>query len=71
MIDEHINKHGLTNKEYKVIIEMAKGHTNKEIASVLHITEDTVKYRLKQLFKKWNISSREAAIRIARDKSLL
>ena len=71
VIDEQIYKHGLTNKEYKVIIEMAKGHTNKEIASVLHITEDTVKYRLKQLFKKWNISSRDAAIRIARDKSLL
>ena len=66
-----ITQYGLTHKEYKVIQEMAKGHTNKEIASILYITEDTVKYRLKQLYKKWQVTSRDAALRIARDKCLL
>ena len=50
---------------------MAKGHTNKDIASILYITEDTVKYRLKQLYKKWQVTSRDAALRIAGDKCLL
>ena len=66
-----LDKHDLTHKEYKVIKEMAKGHTNKEIASSLYITEDTVKYRLKQLFRKWQVTSRKAAVRMARDKSLV
>ena len=66
-----ISRYGLTDKEYKVIKVMAKGHTNKEIASILCITEDTVKYRLKKLYKKWQVTSRDAAIRTARDKCLL
>lgn len=69
--NKHVNLHGLTPKEFRVITEMAKGQTNKEIASSLYITEDTVKYRLKKLFKKWNVSSRDDAVRMARDKSLL
>ena len=52
-------------------MELAKGQSNKEIASILYISEDTVKYRLKKLFKKWQVSSRDAVIRMARDKSLL
>ena len=69
--NKNVNKYGLTQKEYKVILELAKGQSNKEIASRLYISEDTVKYRLKKLFKKWQVSSRDAAIRTARDKSLL
>ena len=71
VVNKHFCKYGLTQKEYKVIMELAKGHTNREIASVLYISEDTVKYRLKKLFKKWQVTSRDAAIRMARDKSLL
>ena len=70
-VNKRINKYGLTHKEYKVIMELAKGQSNKEIASILCISEDTVKYRLKKLFKKWQVSSRDAAVRMARDKSLL
>ena len=71
MVRERFNKHGLTHKEYRVIKEIVKGHTNKEIASVLFISEDTVKYRLKQLYKKWHVTSRDAAIKLARDKALV
>ena len=70
-VDKHVYLYGLTRKEYRVITEIAKGHTNKEIASNLCITEDAVKYRLKKLFRKWNVSSRGDAVRMARDKSLL
>lgn len=68
---ERLAGFGITQKEYKVVTELVKGYTNKEIASILHISEDTVKYRLKKLFSKWDISSREAVILKAREKSLL
>ena len=71
VVNKHFDKYGLTQKEYRVIMELAKGLSNKEIASMLYISEDAVKYRLKKLFKKWKVSSRDAAIRMARDKSLL
>lgn len=70
-VNKHVCLYGLTHKEYRVVTEMAKGHTNKEIASNLCITEDAVKYRLKKLFRKWNVSSRDEAVRMARDKSIL
>lgn len=70
-INKFVNLFGLTPKEYRVITEIARGHTNKEIATKLHISENTVKYRLKQLFRKWQVTSRQAALRMARDKSLV
>ena len=71
MTDKRIRKYDLTLKEYKVVMELVKGYNNKEIASMLYVSEDTVKYRLKRLFKKWNVSSRDAVIRKAKEKSLI
>ena len=34
----------LTKREQEVLREIAKGRSNKEIAAVLHITEQTVKH---------------------------
>ena len=69
--NKQLNRHGLTLKEYKVLMELVKGLSNKDIASELNISDDAVKYRLKKLFKKWKVPSRDAAIRMARDKSIL
>lgn len=69
--NNRIKKYDLTLKEYKVVMELVKGYNNREIASMLYISEDTVKYRLKRLFKKWDVSSRDAVIRKAKEKSLI
>ncbi len=70
-VNERLAEFDLTPKEYKVITELAKGYTNKEIASILYISEDAVKYRLKKLFRKWDVTSRAAAVRKARDSAIL
>ncbi len=53
----------LSDKEMEVLTLLVKGLGNKEMASNLKITEDTVKSRLKTLFSKLKVRDRtEAAI---------
>ncbi|MBK8478402.1 MAG: response regulator transcription factor [Opitutaceae bacterium] len=51
----------LTLREVEVLQLVAKGRSNKEIASGLSIAEDTVKSHLKTLFTKLGVQDRTAA----------
>ncbi len=51
----------LTLREVEVLQLVAKGRSNKEIASGLSIAEDTVKSHLKTLFAKLGVQDRTAA----------
>jgi DNA-binding NarL/FixJ family response regulator len=51
----------LTDREREVLVLLARGMTNKEIARVLVITPNTVKRHLKSLFAKLDVSTRSAA----------
>jgi two-component system nitrate/nitrite response regulator NarL len=54
---------GLTEREYEILQQIAKGLSNKMIARKLDITEGTVKVHVKHLLKKLNLRSRvEAAV---------
>lgn len=60
---ERLQREELTQREQEVLQLLTKGRSNKEIASDLHISEDTVKYHLKTLFTKLGVQDRtEAAI---------
>jgi DNA-binding NarL/FixJ family response regulator len=48
----------LSNKEREIVICVSQGHTNKEIASQLFISEQTVKSHINSIFKKLNVSRR-------------
>ena len=48
----------LTAKEVEVLREVAVGATNKEIASSLNISENTVKYHLRNIMEKLNFKNR-------------
>jgi DNA-binding NarL/FixJ family response regulator len=53
----------LTERETEVLQLLTKGRSNKEIASALFVSEDTVKSHLKTLFAKLGVQDRtEAAI---------
>lgn len=53
----------LTRREMEVLTLLIKGRSNKEIASALFVTEDTVKAHFRSLFAKLNVRDRtEAAI---------
>ncbi len=60
----------LTNREEEILLLIAKGMSNKEIARKLKIVETTVKVHVKNLLKKLHLRSRvEAAVwAVERDK---
>jgi len=55
--DDSVNK--LTGQEQKVVNEILKDKTNKEIASTMFISLSTVKTHINNLYKKLDVSSRE------------
>ncbi|MSM40165.1 MAG: hypothetical protein GJT30_11160 [Geobacter sp.] len=48
----------LSNKEREIVINISQGLTNKEIASQLFISEQTVKTHINSIFKKLNVTRR-------------
>ncbi|WP_419958019.1 response regulator [Psychrobacillus psychrotolerans] len=57
--DGHIEQ--LTPKEKEILIELGKGHSNKEISKTLYITEFTVKKHVSQVFAKLGLADRTQA----------
>ncbi len=51
----------LTRREMEVLIQVANGMFNKEIATVLNISERTVKNHISNIFKKIEVSDRTQA----------
>ncbi len=57
-----INISALTERELEVVEWIRVGKTNQEIASILNITENTVKSHLKRIYQKLNVSKRAQAV---------
>ncbi|HYU80336.1 MAG TPA: response regulator transcription factor [Vicinamibacterales bacterium] len=58
----------LTPRELDVVRLVAKGGSNKDIASELGLTEQTVKNYLRSIFEKLNVTNRvELAVQIAKE----
>ena len=51
-------RYNLTSREMEIVERVVKGESNKEIASALGVTEDTVKHHLTSVFDKVGVSSR-------------
>lgn len=51
----------LTNRELEVLVQVANGMSNKEIATNLNISERTVKNHISNIFKKIDVSDRTQA----------
>jgi LuxR family transcriptional regulator, maltose regulon positive regulatory protein len=61
----------LTEAEVEAIYHLSQGHSNKEIARLIGMSPDTVKYRLKSIFKKIGVSKRRDAIRVLVERGLI
>jgi DNA-binding NarL/FixJ family response regulator len=61
----------LTNREHAVLRLMARGATNAEIASSLHVAEATVKTHVGRIFSKLDVRDRAAAIVFAYDHGVV
>jgi DNA-binding CsgD family transcriptional regulator/tetratricopeptide (TPR) repeat protein len=61
----------LTARECEVLTLMADGHTNRQIAEALVLSDKTVKRHLSNIFDKLGVNSRAAAVRSAFQAGLL
>lgn len=58
-------QHNLTNREWEVLVYMARGFKNINIAQKLVLTESTVKNHVSAILRKLNVSDRTAAVVLA------
>ncbi|MCL5995793.1 MAG: GNAT family N-acetyltransferase [Chloroflexi bacterium] len=57
-----MNYHSLTGQQRRILELLAAGKTNKEIAAILHISENTVEYHLvKRIYPLLQVRNRSAA----------
>jgi DNA-binding NarL/FixJ family response regulator len=68
---EHVTQVQLTPRELAALRLLANGHSNKEIATALGISERTVKSHLAHLFEKLQVTSRTEAVRVATRRGLV
>lgn len=61
----------LTDREKEILIFLANGVSNKEMASRLFVSENTVKFHLKNIYSKLAVSSRLQAITAGRKLGLV
>lgn len=67
---EH-DKTTITHEEEKLLRELAKGKSNKEISKTLMISQRSLEYSLTEIFQKLHVSSRVEVIRKAKSLGIL
>lgn len=71
IISKRIGLKELTQKEIEILKLISEGYSNKQISSILKISENTVKTHLNNIFEKLDASSRTEAISKAIKKGIL
>ncbi len=62
---------GLTRRELEILQLVAEGHSNAQLARMLWVTEQTVKFHLSNIYRKLGVSNRTEASRWAQLQGLL
>lgn len=60
--NKSVSREPLTEQEEKVLVLLAEGLIYKEIAARLHISLDTVKFHMKNMYRKLGVNNRTKAI---------
>lgn len=61
----------LTEREREILVYLGNGVSNKEMARRLFVSENTIKFHLKNVYSKLGVSSRLQAINAARQMGIL
>jgi len=61
----------LTRREIEILHWMATGKSNVETASLLHISANTVRYHLKNTYRKLDVTNKAAAVSTATSMGLI
>jgi NarL family two-component system response regulator LiaR len=70
-IPTHDESPGLTRRETEILRLVAEGHTNAQLARMLWVTEQTVKFHLSNIYRKLGVSNRTEASRWAQLNGIL
>jgi len=68
---ENSPRTGLTPRELEVLLLIADGNRNKQIAGRLNVTEDTVKFHIKSILAKLGVNDRSHAVAAAVKRGIL
>ena len=68
---EEVEAVGLTRREREILQLVAEGNTNGQVAKVLWVTEQTVKFHLANIFRKLDVTNRTQASRWAHAHGLV
>lgn len=61
----------LNHAEAVILAHLRRGYSNKEIARLIGMSPDTVKYRLKSVFRKIGVATRRDAVRVSQERGLI
>jgi two-component system nitrate/nitrite response regulator NarL len=61
----------LSSREHEILLLLARGHTNREIADRLHISLRTAEWYRASIRRKLNISSRAGLVAFAITRGLI
>lgn len=64
-VAQHMGEEPLTEREISILKLVAQGRSNRHIANTIHISEDTVKARMKSIMRKLGADDRTHAVMIA------
>ncbi len=63
--------HDLTRRELEILQLVAEGYSNSQLARMLWVTEQTVKFHLSNIYRKLDVANRTEASRWAQVNGLL
>ena len=69
--EEKLKELGISKREYEILVLIAEGHSNKEIADKLFVSQNTIKSHSSNLFVKLDASRRTQAVQRAKGMGLL
>jgi NarL family two-component system response regulator LiaR len=69
--EERLGTLGITPRELEILEALAAGHSNREIAERLFVSENTVKTHAARLFDKLQARRRTQAVRRAKEAGLI
>jgi len=68
---DEADKVDLTRREREILALVAEGHSNRELARMLWVTEQTVKFHLSNIYRKLDVANRTEASRWAHRHNLV
>jgi DNA-binding NarL/FixJ family response regulator len=68
---EHVGMERLTERDIDVLKLVSRGNQNRRIGETLHVSEDTIKTRMKNILAKLQARDRAHAVSIARTRGFM